>query len=824
MKVLKFGGTSVKTPDRIRHVSEIILANYQEFPLTVAVLSAFGGVTDQLLALGEKAAAGDEDYLTLFAAFRAQHETYARELLGKDDPSLTADMAASFTNLSDVLHGVYLVKECSPRIKDFLVSFGERFSCRITSAYLQKQQQNCHYIDARKLIRTDNNFGNARVNFAETNRQITDYFRDRQGIFIVTGFIGSTEEDETTTLGRGGSDYTTAIFGAALEATEIEIWTDVNGVMTADPRKVPEAFSLTEITYEEAMELSHFGAKVIHPPTMQPALKANIPIRIRNTFQVDFPGTKVCATPDTPAQNGHQAPFITGITSISDVCLIRIEGSGMIGVAGIAMRLFGTLAQGGINIILITQGSSEHSITFAISPAAASVAQSLIEAEFQLEIMAGRLEAPVVEKDLSIIAVVGEKMRHTTGIAGKVFQALGRNNINIVAIAQGSSELNISMVIHQSDEKRAVQSIHSMFFQKPTRELNLFIAGCGLIGSTLISQIKTLNERASMQQHTKLRIIGIANSQKMIFEPGGINLESWEEQLNNSSKPSDLKQLPTILQQSGLANIAFVDCSASDIVSAAYQEMLTREIHIVTANKKAAAGDYNVYQTLKETAQNKQVSFLYETNVGAGLPVIRTIQDLVKSGDRIHKIEAILSGTLSYIFNQFTVESDFSKIVKQAQDNGYTEPDPREDLNGNDVARKILILAREAGYPLAADDVKIENLVPENARDAETVDSFFVELEKADQRFKAATEKALQSGKVLRYIATYANGKAMAALQAVDETHPFYNLSGSDNIVAINSDRYSEQPLVVRGPGAGAEVTAGGVLADIIRIGETLFS
>lgn len=824
MKVLKFGGTSVKTPDRIRHVSEIILANHQEFPLTIAVLSAFGGVTDQLLELGEKAAGGDDDYLTLFDALKKKHETYAGDLLEKEDPSLTADIAASLRNLSDVLHGVYLVKECSPRIRDFLVSFGERFSCRITSAYLQQQHPDCHYIDARQFIRTDNNFGSARVNFAETNRQIVDHFKDRQGIYIVTGFIGATEDNETTTLGRGGSDYTTAIFGAALEAGEIEIWTDVNGVMTADPRKVPDAFSLTEITYEEAMELSHFGAKVIHPPTMQPALKANIPLRIRNTFQVDFPGTMICATPNISAQNGHQPPFITGITSISDVCLIRIEGSGMIGVAGIAMRLFGTLAQGGINIILITQGSSEHSITFAISPAVAGAAQSLIEEEFQLEIMAGRLAPPIMERHLSIIAVVGEKMRHTTGIAGKVFQALGRNNINIVAIAQGSSELNISMVIGQSDETHALQAIHSMFFQKPVRQLNLFIAGCGLIGSTLISQIKALNENSSTSQHTELRVVGIANSRKMIFEPAGINLGNWEEQLKNSQSNSDLIQLPTILQESGLVNIALVDCTASEAVCESYQEILAQKIHVVTANKKAAAGDYNTYQSLKETAQSKQVFFLYETNVGAGLPVIRTIQDLVKSGDRIHRIEAVLSGTLSYIFNQFTENSVFSEIVRQAQENGYTEPDPREDLNGNDVARKLLILARESGHPLPADAVKIENLVPKNARQSDSVERFFEELKKADQAFKAATDKALQSGKVLRYIATYADGKATATLQVVDNTHPFYNLSGSDNIVAINSDRYAEQPLVVRGPGAGAEVTAGGVLADIIRIGETLFS
>lgn len=811
MKVLKFGGTSIKTPDRILSVIEIVRRS-QESNQIAAVFSAFGGVTDYLIAAAKSSALGENSYFNAVETLEQRISATAEELIpAKFLKETTAQLSVTLQELRDVLHGVFLVRELTPRTLDFIMGFGERISAFIIQQAIVAGDLSAEFVDTRKLIKTDETYGAAHVNFAVTNKNIQTYFKDKNALQVITGFIGSTRENETTTLGRSGSDYTAAIFGAALDATEIEIWTDVNGIMTADPRKVTDAFSLEQVSYEEAMELSHFGAKVVHPSAMQPAFEKNIPIRIRNTFQPEFSGTLISKE---RKRNGYA---INGISSISDIALLRVQGTGMMGVSGISSRLFGTLAQQKINIVLITQASSEHTICFAVAPDDAEPAKRAIESEFSLEMQVHQIDEVIVEKNLSIVAAVGENMRHTPGIAGRLFDVLGSQQINVTAIAQGSSELNISAVISKEDETRALNAIHRSFFAKQDQILHLFIAGTGLIGSTLLKQLENYSQK---NQVIPLKICGITNSRKMLFDESGIVLSHWNSSLDESGDEADIQSFVYEMAGLNLTNTIFVDCTASDKVANVYAKVLQNGSSVVAANKNANSADYSYYQKLHSLADSAGVSYLYETNVGAGLPIIEAIQNLVQSGDTINKIEAILSGTLSYIFNTFTGEKPFSEVVEEARKKGYTEPDPRDDLDGKDVARKLLILARELGYPLEMDDIQNVPFLPEDSFDVGTVEDFFAKLRLSDAQMTHKRLEAAEDEKALRYIATFEAGKAKIELTAVDASHPFYQLNGSDNIIAIYSDRYTETPLIIKGPGAGAEVTAAGVLSDILTIGK----
>ncbi len=829
MKILKFGGTSVGSPERIRQVINIILETRKTNPAMVIVVSAFGGVTNQLIELGEKASVGDNQYLGLLTSLREKHERFAKALIKTENADVLAHVAHEMAQLQDVLNGVFLVRELSAKTLDYIMSFGERLSAFIISSSLLADGHPGKFIDMRNALQTNANFGSARPDFDQTNLNVNKIIDPRGTIPIATGFIGTTERGETTTLGRGGSDYTAAIIGAAVNADIVEIWTDVDGVMTADPRKVSKAFSIKSMSYEEAMEMSHFGAKVIHPPTVQPLLANQIPISIRNTFNPAFRGTLIkkngIETLESPAEKSGShfrltsgPPPIKGISSIPSVALVKVQGSGMIGVSGTARRLFDCLGKEGINIILITQASSEHSICIAIEPTAANKAREAIEGEFQLEIQAGLLEHPTVEVDLAIVAVVGEYMRHTPGISGKFFDALGRNGINVVAIAQGSSELNISTVISNADEAKALNAIHDMFFHSTSRSLNLFLVGSGLIGSTLLKQINEQSANLKRDRSLELRLIGLANSREMVFNVDGIDPASWQQEMKENGTSTNFPQFVEHMQTLNLPNSVFIDCTASDDIIEGYASILDSSISIVTPNKKANAGSYEQYRELQRIAHKRGIKFLYETNVGAGLPVISTLRDLVDSGDRIIRIEGILSGTLSYIFNSVDDQTSFSKVVLDAREKGLTEPDPREDLNGMDVARKLLILARQCGHTLELTDITVESLVPAGLEELASVDEFLAALPNHDANFEQQRTAAAAKGNQLRYIARLENGSATVAIETIDDSHPFANTEGTDNKIVFTTERYLNRPLVIRGPGAGAEVTAAGVFADLIRI------
>ncbi len=617
-----------------------------------------------------------------------------------------------------------------------------------------------------------------------------------------------------TTLGRGGSDYTAAIFGAALDAREIQIWTDVDGVMTADPRKVKKAFSVPTMTYEEAMEMSHFGAKVIHPPTIQPALEKEIPLRIKNTFHPESQGTFISTRSD-----GSDF-LIKGISSIDEISLLTLQGTGMVGVAGISARLFGALAMSKVNVILITQGSSEHTISFAIKPSDTDTARKAIEDTFALEIRAKQIEKVRVEEKLSIIAVIGENMSNTPGVSGRLFQSFGKNGISAVATAQGSSELNISVVIHRADLNKALNSLHQAFFLSDVKTLSVFLVGTGLIGSTLLRQMESHRSYLRSSRSLEIVVAGIANSRKMIFNEDGISLTSAMDQLKQSPDKMDTAKFIEMMSTMNLPQSVFVDCTSNEEIVKHYAQILDHSVSIVTPNKIANSGKMSAYRNLRDIAKRRNVRLLYETNVGAGLPVINTLTDLLTSGDRILRIEAVLSGTLSFIFNTFKAGTDFSNIVLEAQKRGYTEPDPRVDLSGLDVARKLLILARETGLEIELKDINIQQILPPSCVKAKTVAQFFTELQKNNQIFENMRKDAAKQNKVLRFIASLEKGKASVRLIQVDANHPFYNLDGSDNIISFTTERYLERPLVVKGPGAGAEVTAAGVFAEIISLGK----
>jgi aspartokinase/homoserine dehydrogenase 1 len=835
MLVLKFGGTSVGSPAAIAHIIGILKDKDHAGKTQAVVVSAFSGVTDSLIDTARKAAAGGQ-FSEQVKALETRHlETAAHFLKAQERKAAYTAIQSAIGELTRVLDGISLLGELSNRTMDLVMSFGERLSAALLARIFAANGIEAEYLDSRLLVKTDDHFGKARFLPDETAANIRHFFNKDGGkklpVQIVTGFTGSAKEGQTTTLGRGGSDLSAAIFGAALNAREVEIWTDVDGILTADPRLVKTAFRIDEISYVEAMEISHFGAKVLFPPTVKPALEKGIPISIRNTFNPSCPGTKIVKD----AASGKYP--IRGISSINQAALVRIQGSGMVGVAGFSARVFGALARRGISVILITQSSSEYSICFAVLPEDAHRAEAALKEEFEHEMKAGTIEKPVVEKDLSIIAVVGSRMKSTSGNSGKFFHALGRNGINVVAIAQGSSELNISAVISRQDESKALNAIHEAFFLAGVRSVNLFLMGTGLIGGTLLDQIAGHREILADKAKIRINLIGAANSRRMIFRREGLdpqkvkallktaaphNAETPDFKTEGASEPLCLDSFIEKMISFNLPNTCFCDCTASDEVSAAYGEIIQQSIPIVTPNKRANAGSLEYYRRLTSYSQERGIPYLYETTVCAGLPVISTLRDLFLSGDRVRRIEAVLSGTLSYIFNSFDGSKPFSALVREAKAKGYTEPDPRDDLNAMDAARKALILARECGILLEFASVDVEPILPAACFKAKDVDAFFNELEKADADFEKRRAEAAAAGKALRYVAVIEEGVAKLSLRSEPEGSPFRTLVDSDNMVVITTDRYSKLPMVIKGPGAGAQVTAGGVFADIVRIARTL--
>ena len=809
MKILKFGGSSIADIEAINKSLAIIQQKAEEGEIAV-VFSAFGGVTESLLTCAQLAKRNDKGYQAILQDLEKRHLSLAKNLIPvQKQSSVLTYVKVRFNELEDLLHGIYLIKECTPQTSDYVVSFGERISTYILSEALK--EQGAVYLDARQLIRTNSRFGHAKVDFQITNEQIQAYFREVPGLKVITGFIGATELGETTTLGRSGSDYTAAIFAAALDAEELEIWTDVPGVMTADPKLVYSAITIPQLSYSEAMELSHFGAKVVFPATMQPAMRKKIPIYIKNTFEPTHPGTLIC-------DKSGDGKLIKGISSLSDISLLNVQGPGLIEVIGVSGRVFGALANAEVNVILISQASSEHSICVAIKSSEITQAKEAIRREFFHEINTGEMDEVVVLSDMAIIAIVGENMKHFPGASGRLFQSFGRNNINVSAIAQGSSELNISAVISKADLQKGLNALHEAFFLSDHRVLHVFLVGVGLIGKTLVGMIR--NQLPKLQEHSMLdiKIHGMANSRYMAFHEDGFDLDNFAPP-SEKDEPMDLKKFLDTMSSMNFSNSVFVDCTASQEVSDRYQEILESKVAIVTPNKKANSGSLSKYKQLKKLSSQRNIKFLYETNVAAGLPVISTLQDLILSGDQVIRIEGVLSGSMNYIFSELEKGKPFSEVVAQAKEKGYTEPDPRDDLSGMDVARKILILGREAEQDLHFEDISIQSMVPEDCADVAKVDEFFEKLKEHDEYFQKLLEDAQNKGQKLRFMAVLEDGKAKVGLNAVDSTHPFYSLNGSDNMILFTTERYHEFPMVIRGPGAGADVTAAGVFADIIRLG-----
>jgi aspartokinase/homoserine dehydrogenase 1 len=814
MKVLKFGGTSVGSVEALRALTEVVKSNLQQQEQIIIVVSAMGGLTNLLITTAENAING-EDFAPALAEVEKRHFQVVKELIPiQQQNQVLTKLKLYFQELEDLMQGVTALQELSPKTKDAILSYGEQCSAFMLSRILKGVHDQPEYLNASEIIKTDSSFGNARVDFDQTNLLTKNYFEHHKDkLVVVTGFIASDDKNRMTTLGRGGSDYTAAIIGAALGAEQIEIWTDVNGMMTADPRRVKKAFSLEELSYTEAMELSFFGAKVIYPPTMVPAFMKQIPIVIKNTFEPDFEGTFI--RHDIKPSN----TLIRGISSVDDISIINVQGSGMVGKAGFSGRLFSLLSREQVNVVLITQSSSEHSITFAVNPQDAVKAKNLIEQEFELELGAGKLEAIKIESNLSIIAIVGENMKKTPGISGKLFHALGRNGVNVVAIAQGSSEYNISVIIHHADLTKGLNTVHDAFFAELQKTLHVFVVGVGNIGKELLKQINDHHGYLVKNNLLNIKIVGLTNSRKMLIDAEGLDLNRWENALEEKGETADLAKFVEQMKVLNLPNCVFVDNTASPYPSTFYKQVFEANVSVVTCNKIANSGEFKQFAELKDTAQKHGVDFYYETNVGAGLPIIKTLNDLIISGDKITKIEAILSGTISFIFNNFKGDLTFHDIVKQAQEKGYTEPDPRDDLGGVDFMRKMLILARNSGLPLEAKDVDLGAILPDNCAQAPSVGAFYEELKVSNDYFEKLKRDAEAENKVLRYIGKLEDGKVSISLQAVGANHPFYALSGSDNIIAFTTERYCETQMVVKGPGAGAAVTAAGVFADLVKVG-----
>ncbi len=814
MKILKFGGSSVGSAESINRLMTILKGEEGNDEKPIIVLSAMQGVTNLLTEMAIRASKGESFEADLKELENMHFQVVKKLMTVRSQNPVFTQLKIYFNQLEDILQGVLTLQELSPQIKDKIVSFGERCSVLLVSHIAAQYFPQTLAVDASSLIKTDHTFGNARVDIDLSEKRIQEFVDANKGkLLFVTGFIASTPEGKITTLGRGGSDYTAAIFGSAVNASSVEIWTDVDGMLTADPRIVKKAFSLPVLSYTEAMELSYFGAKVIYPPTMMPAFLKNIPIVIKNSFNPSFAGTVI------QADSGRSSFPIKGISSINKVSILNLSGSGMIGKAGFSGKLFTLLAQNHINVILITQSSSEHSITFAVHPEDALQAKYLIESEFELEIAADKLNSPELEGELSILAIVGENMKKTPGMSGRLFYALGRNGVNVRAIAQGSSEYNISVIISQNDLSKALNAVHDAFFSSLKTTLHTFCLGTGNISSTLLSQIRKQHEFLKENNDIEIKLVGISNSRKMHIDLNGIPLGNWSDTLDSNGKDADLKLFIEEMKELNLPNCVLLDNTASNEPVRFYEDVFSSNISLVTCNKLANSGSYSQYKSLKECARKHGVDFFYETNVGAGLPIVRTLKELMTSGDRIISIEAILSGTISYIFNNYIGDKSFYEVVKTAQELGFTEPDPRDDLKGADFMRKFLILARDSGLTLEPEDIKLEDILPRKCIEAPSVEAFYDELQASEEHFKALKDRAEAENKVIRYIGKLEDGQVNIRLELVDSSHPFYSLSGSDNVISFITERYSQRPLVVKGPGAGAEVTAAGVFAELVNVG-----
>lgn len=814
MKVLKFGGSSVGNAETIEKVIDIVRAA-RETGGSAVVFSAMQGTTDRLIEAGRAAERGDDGYIEILSNIADNHITTIRALFrNEQNPPVLDFVETTIKELEDLCEGVRLVRELSPKTLDRILSFGEIVASRMLSAKLNDEGLENEWKDSRLLIKTDGRHGFAGVNFAATNQRIKQHFDSSSAnLCILPGFVASSEEGFTTTLGRGGSDYTAAIIAAAIDATVLEIWTDVSGMMTADPRFVRNVRQISHITYREAMELSHFGAKVIYPPTIQPVMARNIPVLIKNTFAPDDHGTLI--------QSGAiaRSEMIRGITSIDNITVLNLEGSGMVGIPGFSKRLFDALSRASINVILITQSSSEHSICVAIEERHASQAKTAVDLEFEYEINLGKIDPLKVEGGFSILALVGDNMKEHTGVSGKMFTSLGHNGINIHAIAQGSSERNISAIIASKDVQKAINTLHEEFFSDGKKQINVYIAGVGTVGRKLIGQLDAQYDKLSDDLRLNIRVAGLANSKRGLFADDGVDLSGYEAALSKADK-ADIGAFTDAIIDRNYRNSIFVDVTASAAVVDTYSKLLARSVSVIACNKIAASSKYEQYERLKGLAREFGTNFFFETNVGAGLPVINTLNDLLRSGDRIRRIEAVLSGTLNFVFNNYDGTQKFADVVRQAQTEGYTEPDPRLDLNGTDVARKILILAREAGERLEMEDIRNEGFLPDPCLKGD-VDDFYAEMERHDDHFRGLLDAARSNGRILKYIASFDGGAAAVGLQSIGPDHNFANLSGKDNAVLFYTDRYAEQPLVIKGAGAGADVTAAGVFADIIRASRT---
>jgi len=805
MKVLKFGGTSVANAQNIKLVLEIINQKSKKDKLVV-VVSALSKVTDLLQSAAAKAAANDESFREIVAEIEKKHLDTLKDLIPvSEQSSLLSHVKRIINHLETLLDGCFLLGELSPRTADTILSFGELLSSYIIAQAYQQIDKDVVYKDSREIIKTNSNFGKAVVNFEISNQLIQEYFaEDQSQINILPGFIALTLDGITTTLGRGGSDYTAAIIAGALDAEQLEIWTDVNGMFTANPKIVKQAQPIANISYQEAMEL--------YPPTIQPVLRKNIPILIKNTFEPEAVGTLISD------QVSSKDTVVKGISHIDNISLVTLEGPGMIGVAGSSRRLFEVLSQEKINVIFITQASSEHSICIGILNSDAENAENAINKAFEVEILQNKIDPAIVEKDLCIIALVGENMKNHQGLSGRMFSTLGKNNVNIRAIAQGASERNISTVINERDVKKALNTLHENFFEENTKQLNLFVMGVGNVGEKFIEQIH--NQKKFLKENLKInvRVIALSNSRKMLFDEDGISLKDWKATLDKGEQAIPTEFIARA-KELNLRNSIFVDITANASVSEMYEKFLKESIAVVTCNKIACSSAYDNYKKLKSLSRQYNAPFLFETNVGAGLPIIDTVKNLIASGDKVHKIQAVLSGSLNFIFNNFDKNNSFHDVVKEAGVQGFTEPDPKIDLSGVDVARKILILIRESGYEMDIDAIANESFLPAECLDTTNNEAFFASLIKHAPHFEKIYEEALAKDSRLKYVAQFENGKASVGLQFIAKDHPFYNLEGKDNIVLFYTDRYVDQPLLIKGAGAGAAVTASGIFADVIRIG-----
>ena len=807
MKVLKFGGTSVGSIESIQNVKKIVESCQEP---VIVVVSALGGITDRLIETARKAASGDASYSENFSFILTRHTDILRGVVPPEkQQEIYPVISVLLDELGNILRGVFLIKDLSPKTFDTIVSYGERLSSVILSGVINGAK----LYDSRQFIKTENQFGKHIVDFETTNELIRKTFVEIPDIALMGGFISSDRKtNDITNLGRGGSDYTAAILAAALHASQLEIWTDVDGFMTADPKVISNAYVIEHLSFLEAMELCNFGAKVIYPPTIYPVCHKNIPILIKNTFNPDAPGTTI--TQELKASEGKA---IKGISSINDTCLITVSGLGMVGVIGINHRIFRALAHSNVSVFLVSQASSENNTSIGVKNADADLAVKVLNEEFAKEIEMGEISEISAERDLATVAIVGENMKHTPGIAGKLFNTLGRNGINVIACAQGASETNISFVIELGSLRKALNVIHDSFFLSDYQVLNVFVTGVGLVGKNLLKQMYKQLPQLLKTNSLKINIVGVSNSKHCVFGREGITPDNYEKLLAESTVVATPQRIRDEIIKMNIFNSVFVDCTASAEIAGIYKELLSHNVSVVTANKIAASSSYEQYAELKQIARKRGVKFLFETNVGAGLPIINTINALINSGDRIAKIEAVVSGTLNYIFNVLSKDVPMSKAIRMAQEAGYSEPDPRLDLNGLDVVRKLVILAREAGYRVEQQDVKKNLFIPEEYFQV-TLYEFWKKIPALDAEFEAKRQQAEAEGKRFRFVAKLDEGAVEVGLQMVDSRHPLYQLEGSNNVILITTERYKELPMVIKGYGAGASVTAAGVFADIISI------